>query len=129
MSWAQDEWKDGLPYKALQKIEALEGELERVKRDKQQKQYQIDSVQAMLDKQKQIADTERAQSVASRRETQTLAESCENLERAKRKALQDISQRDARYASVEDQLKRTRAMLEAETNQKAQIKVSSVSLV
>jgi centromere protein F len=123
MSWARDEWKDGLPHKALKKIEEIESDLERAKRDKIQKQYQIDSLQAMVDKQKQIAETERTQSVSSRREAQTLAENCENLERAKRKALQDLSQRDARYASLEDQLKKTKATLEAETNQKVQIKV------
>ena len=124
MSWARDEWKDGLPHKALQKIEAIEADLERVKRDKIQKQYQIDSLQAMVDKQKQIAETEKAQSVSSRREAQALAENCENLERAKRRALQDLSQRDARYTSIEDQLKRTKSTLEAEINQKMQIKVS-----
>ena len=123
MSWARDEWKDGLPTRALQKIEAMESELERSKRDKQQRQCQIDSLQAMLEKQKQIAEKEKALSVSSRRENQTLAENCENLERAKRKTMQELNQKDARYAAVEDQLKRAKASLDAETHQKSQIKV------
>ena len=45
MSWAANEWKDGLPTRALQKIEELEQQLEKLKREKQQKQCQMDSME------------------------------------------------------------------------------------
>ena len=45
MSWAASEWKDGLPARALQKITEYEGQLERLKKERQQKQFQLDSLE------------------------------------------------------------------------------------
>ena len=53
MSWALEEWKEGLPSRALQKIQELEGQLEKLKKEKQQRQFQLDSLEAALQKQKQ----------------------------------------------------------------------------
>ncbi|KAM7336695.1 hypothetical protein ACRRTK_005188 [Alexandromys fortis] len=53
MSWALEEWKEGLPSRALQKIQELEGQLDKLKKEKQQRQFQLDSLEAALQKQKQ----------------------------------------------------------------------------
>lgn len=53
MSWAVEEWKDGLPGKALQKIQEMESQLDKLKKERQQKQFQMDSLEATLQKQKQ----------------------------------------------------------------------------
>lgn len=53
MSWAVEEWKDGLPAKALQKIQEIEAQLDKLKKERQQKQFQMDSLEATLQKQKQ----------------------------------------------------------------------------
>lgn len=53
MSWALEEWKEGLPTRALQKIQELEGQLDKLKKEKQQRQFQLDSLEAALQKQKQ----------------------------------------------------------------------------
>lgn len=53
MSWAVEEWKDGLPGKALQKIQEMEVQLDKLKKEKTQKQFQLDSLEAALQKQKQ----------------------------------------------------------------------------
>uniref|UniRef100_A0A3Q2Y1U1 Centromere protein Cenp-F N-terminal domain-containing protein n=1 Tax=Hippocampus comes TaxID=109280 RepID=A0A3Q2Y1U1_HIPCM len=53
MSWAGEEWKDGLPGKALQKIQEMEVQLDKVKKERTQKQFQLDSLEAALQKQKQ----------------------------------------------------------------------------
>ena len=45
MSWVANEWKDGLPPRALQKIAELETQLERLKKERQQKQFQFDSLE------------------------------------------------------------------------------------
>lgn len=45
MSWAADEWKDGLPARALQKINQIETQFERLKKERDQKQFQLDSVE------------------------------------------------------------------------------------
>jgi centromere protein F len=53
MSWALEEWKEGLPTRALQKIQELEGQLDKLKKEKQQRQFQLDTLEAALQKQKQ----------------------------------------------------------------------------
>lgn len=53
MSWAVEEWKDGLPAKALQKIQEIEVQLDKLKKERTQKQFQLDSLEAALQKQKQ----------------------------------------------------------------------------
>lgn len=53
MSWAVEEWKDGLPGKALQKIQEMEVQLDKLKKERTQKQFQLDSLEASLQKQKQ----------------------------------------------------------------------------
>lgn len=53
MSWAVEEWKDGLPGKALQKIQEMEVQLDKLKKEKTQKQFQLESLEAALQKQKQ----------------------------------------------------------------------------
>uniref|UniRef100_A0A3Q2CTB7 Centromere protein Cenp-F N-terminal domain-containing protein n=1 Tax=Cyprinodon variegatus TaxID=28743 RepID=A0A3Q2CTB7_CYPVA len=53
MSWAVEEWKDGLPGKALQKIQEMEVQLDKLKKERTQKQFQLDSLEAALQKQKQ----------------------------------------------------------------------------
>lgn len=53
MSWAVEEWKDGLPGKALQKIREMEAQLDKLKKERTQKQFQLDSLEAALQKQKQ----------------------------------------------------------------------------
>lgn len=53
MSWAVEEWKDGLPGKALQKIQEIEGQLDKLKKERQQKQFQMDSLESTLQKQRQ----------------------------------------------------------------------------
>ena len=45
MSWAATEWKDGLPHRALQKIGELESQLEKLKKERQQRQFQMDSLE------------------------------------------------------------------------------------
>lgn len=62
MSWALEEWKEGLPTRALQKIQELEGQLDKLKKEKQQRQFQLDSLEAALQKQKQKVSVRQAAS-------------------------------------------------------------------
>ena len=45
MSWLTDEWKDGLPSRALQKISQIEAQLEKLKKEREQKQFQFESLE------------------------------------------------------------------------------------
>lgn len=47
MSWAADEWKDGLPPAALQKITQLETQFGKLKKERDQKQCQLESLEVV----------------------------------------------------------------------------------
>ncbi|XP_064829386.1 centromere protein F-like [Oncorhynchus masou masou] len=51
MSWAEEDWTVGLPGRALQKVKELQVQQERLNRERQQKQLQLDSTQTSLNKQ------------------------------------------------------------------------------
>lgn len=53
MSWAVEEWKEGLSPRVLQKIHELESQVDKLKKERQQKQYQLETLEAALQKQKQ----------------------------------------------------------------------------
>lgn len=57
MSWAVEEWRDGLSGKALQKVQEFESQLDKLKKERQQKQFQVESLEAALQKQKQKVGT------------------------------------------------------------------------
>lgn len=45
MSWAVDEWKADLPHRAMQKVEQLEAQINRLKKEGEVKQFKIDSME------------------------------------------------------------------------------------
>lgn len=51
MSWAEEDWTVGMPGRALQKLKELQVQQERLNRERQQKQLQLDSTQTSLNKQ------------------------------------------------------------------------------
>lgn len=53
MSWVVEEWKEGLPTKVLQKIQEIELQLDKLKKERQQRQFQVEALEAALLKQKQ----------------------------------------------------------------------------
>ena len=48
MSWAADEWKADLPHQALRKITEIETQNEKLKKEREQKQYQIESLEQVV---------------------------------------------------------------------------------
>uniref|UniRef100_A0A671NBQ2 Centromere protein F n=1 Tax=Sinocyclocheilus anshuiensis TaxID=1608454 RepID=A0A671NBQ2_9TELE len=104
MSWAVEEWKDGLPAKALQKIQEIEGHLDKIKKERQQKQFQLDSLEATLQKQRQKMDSEKSEASALKRENQSLVESCESLEKSRQKLAHDIQTKEQQVNYLEGQL-------------------------
>lgn len=52
MSWALDDWKAGLPGRALQRVQELESQLEKLLKERQQRQFQLEAVEGALLQQK-----------------------------------------------------------------------------
>ena len=123
MSWAKDEWKDGLAPTVLKKITDLEKHNEKLLKEGKQRQFQLDSLDATLQKQKKLTDEEKGRNSSLKREIQTLTESCEDLERTRQKFLHESQTKDSRISILEGQLSKTKQNLESESNKAAQIKV------
>ena len=85
MSWAQDEWKNNLPHVALQKIDVLEKTLETLKRDQQQKKFQLESITASFENQKKKTEEQKNQVSLLKKDIQIVEEHYRESEIAKEK--------------------------------------------
>ncbi|KAM5293743.1 centromere protein F [Glossophaga mutica] len=112
MSWVVEEWKEGLPTRALQKIQELEGQLDKLKKERQQRQFQLETLEAVLQKQKQKVENEKTEAANLKKENQGLIEICENLEKAKQKISHELQVKEAQVNLQEGQLSSTRKQIE-----------------
>ncbi|XP_062911851.1 centromere protein F isoform X1 [Mobula hypostoma] len=112
MSWAVEEWKEGLPTKALQKIQEIEIQLDKLKKERQQRQFQVETLEAALLKQKQKVENEKTESSALKREHQTLIDSCENLEKTRQKISHDLQVKESQVNYLEGQLASSKKLVE-----------------
>ncbi|XP_040841608.1 centromere protein F [Ochotona curzoniae] len=112
MSWALEEWKEGLSTRALQKIQELEGQLDKLKKEKQQRQFQLETLEAALQKQKQKVENEKSEGTNLKRENQRLMEICENLEKAKQKISHELQVKDSQVNFQEGQLNSSKKQVE-----------------
>ena len=85
MSWAQDEWKNNLPHVALQKIDVLEKALETLKKDQQQKKFQLESITASFENQKKKTEEQKNQVSLLKKDIQIVEERYRESEIAKEK--------------------------------------------
>lgn len=112
MSWALEEWKEGLPTRALQKIEELEGQLDKLKKGRQQAQFQLETLEAALQKQKQKVENEKTEGANLKRENQSLMEICENLEKTKQKISHELQVKESQVNFQEGQLNSSKKQIE-----------------
>ncbi|XP_029449063.1 centromere protein F [Rhinatrema bivittatum] len=112
MSWAAEAWKEGLPIKALQKIQELESHLDKLKKERQQKQFQLESLEAAFQKQKQKAENEKSEVTALKRENQSLMEMCDNFEKNKQKIYHDQQVKESQVNYLEGQLSSSKKHIE-----------------
>ncbi|XP_068842395.1 centromere protein F isoform X2 [Capricornis sumatraensis] len=112
MSWALEEWKEGLPTRALQKIQELEGQLDKLKKERQQRQFQLETLEAALQKQKQKIENEKTEGANLKRENQSLMEICENLEKTKQKISHELQVKESQVNFQEGQLNSSKKQIE-----------------
>ncbi|XP_012589651.1 PREDICTED: centromere protein F [Condylura cristata] len=112
MSWALEEWKEGLPTRALQKIQELEGQLDKLKKERQQRQFQLETLEAALQTQKRKVENEKTEGINLKRENQSLVEICESLEKAKQKISHDLQVKESQVNFQEGQLSASRKQIE-----------------
>ncbi|XP_053133591.1 uncharacterized protein LOC128337063 [Hemicordylus capensis] len=104
MSWPGEEWKVGLPAQALRAIAEVEQRLERAQKERQQKQVQLDTLEAVMHKQKQKHAEEKASGALLSQQNRGLAEACEQTERARQRLAQELQAKEAQLSCLEAQL-------------------------
>ena len=115
MSWARDEWKNELPSIALQNIEKLEKSLETLKKDKQQRNFRLESLEATLALQKRKHEEEKERNIDLKRELQSISERFEDVSKCRDKLSHDIQLKESRLNVVEGQLQRAKQAVESES--------------
>nr|XP_056709048.1 centromere protein F [Euleptes europaea] len=104
MSWAVEEWKEGLSTRVLHKIQELESQHEKLKKERQQRQFQLESLEAALQKQKQKVENEKTEGATLKRENQSLIELCDNLEKTRQKLSHELQVKESQVSFQEGQL-------------------------
>nr|XP_013805190.1 PREDICTED: centromere protein F [Apteryx mantelli mantelli] len=112
MSWAVEEWKEGLSTRVLQKIEELESQVDKLKKERQQRQFQLESLEAALQKQKQKVENEKNEGATLKRENQSLMELCDSLEKAKQKISHDLQVKESQVNFQSGQLNSSKKQIE-----------------
>ncbi|KAJ6654195.1 hypothetical protein lerEdw1_007292 [Lerista edwardsae] len=127
MSWPGEEWKVGLPSRALKAIAEVEQRLERLQKERQQRQVQFDTLEAKMHKQRQKHEEERTSWALLSQQNRSLAETCDQTERARQRLAQDLQAKEAqlsclvaqlaqatrRQAELEEELRRCQAELDS----------------
>ncbi|KAG8123265.1 hypothetical protein E2320_018644 [Naja naja] len=113
MSWVVEEWKEGLSTRVLQKIHDLESQAEKFKKERQQRQFQLESLEAALEKQKQKIDKEKNECATLKRENQNLMELCDNLEKNRQKLFHELQMKESQINFQEGQLISSKKQIES----------------
>lgn len=122
MSWAKEEWKQELSANGLQHVYDLEQRCETLLKESKQKQYQMDSLQASIAKQKKLLEEEKANASLLKKENYSLGESIQDLERKLERSLHDLNAKDGQIRCLDGKLSRSQQMLEAESANSLQLK-------
>ncbi|GFU45519.1 uncharacterized protein NPIL_67671 [Nephila pilipes] len=101
MDWASSEWKQDLTPLAVQKVNALEEKIEKLQKERQQKQLQFECLELALEKEKRKVEKEKQQTTLIQRELQSLADVCKDFENKHQKLQNEIQNRDLRIGSLE----------------------------
>ncbi|KAF5900245.1 centromere protein F-like isoform X1, partial [Clarias magur] len=112
MSWAADDWTLGLSGLVLKKVQELQAHNEKLNRERQQRQLQLDNSEAALHKQKQKYEEVRAELGAVQRELVGVREHAQGEARARDRLVQDLQAKVAQVCTLEGQLDSTRTLVQ-----------------
>nr|XP_026694766.1 myosin-9 [Ciona intestinalis] len=112
MSWAGDEWKEGLNHKALGKIAEIEKQNEILKKETKQKQFLMESLEASSNKQKRKVEEDKIEISALKRENHSLAEDCTKLQQRVDKLSNELKHKEVHISGLEGQYQRCKYQLE-----------------
>ncbi|XP_058252964.1 centromere protein F isoform X1 [Hemibagrus wyckioides] len=112
MSWATEDWTMGLSGLVLKKVQELQVNNEKLIRERQQRQLQLDNSEAALHKQKQKYEEARAELGAVQREMVGVREQAQGEARARDRLTQELQAKVAQVCTLEGQLDSTRTLVQ-----------------
>lgn len=121
MSWAADEWKAGLNQKAMQKVEQMEDMINRLKKEAEMKQFKLDSLEQVMQKEKKRVVDEKSELTALKREIQTLSEACQEVEQRRQKLAAELQTKDAHIGTQNSQIAHLKKVLDQENTKVSQM--------
>ncbi|XDV37668.1 hypothetical protein PO909_007233 [Leuciscus waleckii] len=104
MSWAGDDWTVGLTGHVLQKVKQLQAQNEKLNKERQQRQLQLDNSEAALHKQKQKYEEVRVELAVLQRELGGEREAVQAEVRNRDRLSHDLQVKTAQVHSLEGQL-------------------------
>ncbi|XP_067240640.1 centromere protein F isoform X1 [Chanodichthys erythropterus] len=104
MSWAGDDWTVGLTGHVLQKVKQLQAQNEKLNKERQQRQLQLDNSEAALHKQKQKYEEVRVELAAVQRELGGVREAAQVEVRSRERLTHDLQVKTGQVNSLEGQL-------------------------
>ncbi|XP_035266146.1 centromere protein F isoform X2 [Anguilla anguilla] len=110
MSWAVGDWAAGLSGTALQKVRELQAQQDRLQREKQQRQLQLESTEAALCKQKQKFEEVRVELAGVRKDLQSSQEEVLVGVRERQRLSQELQVKQAQVCGLEGQLDSARSV-------------------
>lgn len=122
MSWAKEEWKQELSANGLQHVYDLEQRCETLLKESKQRQFQMDSLQASLAKQKKLTEEEKANALSLKKDNHSLSESIRESERKLEKSIHDLNAKDGQIRCLDGKLSRCQQMLDTETASSVRLK-------
>ncbi|XP_052471438.1 centromere protein F isoform X2 [Carassius gibelio] len=110
MSWAGDDWTVGLTGHVLQKVQQLQAQNEKLGKERQQRQVQLDNSEAALHKQKQKYEEVRVELATVHRELGGVREVVQMEVQARERLSHDLQVKTGQVHSLEGQLESARKL-------------------
>ncbi|XP_017545326.1 centromere protein F isoform X2 [Pygocentrus nattereri] len=117
MSWATEDWTTGLSGRVLQKVQELQAHNEKLNRERQQRQLQLDNSEAALHKQKQKYEEVRVELAAVQRELVGVREGAQAEGRARERLVQELQTKAAHVCALENQLESAKTLTQKLTQE------------
>ncbi|KAL6480363.1 hypothetical protein MHYP_G00113960 [Metynnis hypsauchen] len=117
MSWATEDWTTGLSGRILQKVQELQAHNEKLNRERQQRQLQLDNSEAALHKQKQKYEEVRVELAAVQRELVGVREGAQAEGRARERLAQELQTKAAHVCALENQLESAKTLTQKLTQE------------
>ncbi|XP_066505845.1 centromere protein F [Hoplias malabaricus] len=117
MSWATEDWTAGLSGRVLQKVQELQAHNEKLTREKQQRQLQLDNSETALHKQKQKYEEVRVELAAVHRDLVGVRDGAQAEARAKERLIQELQTKAAQVCALENQLESAKSITQKLTHE------------